>query len=241
MRSLRLSVSGLVGAKISVILPTYNERTNLPKIISQIRSLPMDVECVIVDDNSPDGTGEVADRLASLDPLVKVVHRPVKAGLASAVLDGFQKASAPYLAVMDADLQHPPSLLSPMVALLDAGADIVVASRYVEGGGVVGWTARRHFISRAATLLAHMLIPRSRVVRDPMSGYFALRRSVLDGLKMGSNVGYKILLFILAKAKYSDVREVPMIFRRRLSGESKLKQKEILNYLRLIKTLVGQR
>ncbi len=231
----------MVKAKVSAILPTYNERANLPELIEQIRKLPIDVECIIVDDNSPDGTGELAERLASKDPLIKVIHRPKKLGLASAVLDGLSKASAPYVAVMDADLQHPPSLLASMVTLLDAGADLVVASRYVRGGGVVGWTALRHLISRVATLLAHLLIPRSRVVKDPMSGYFALKLSVLEGLSLDSNVGYKILLLILAKAKLSDVREVPMIFRRRVRGESKLKQKEVLNYLRLLKNLLRQR
>ncbi|MEM3613736.1 MAG: polyprenol monophosphomannose synthase [Nitrososphaerales archaeon] len=230
----------MVKARISVILPTYNERANLPVIIKQIRQLPIEVECVVVDDNSPDGTGELAERLASTDPLIKVVHRPKKLGLASAVLDGLQKASAPYVAVMDADLQHPPNLLPSMVNLLDSGADLVVASRYVRGGGVAGWSIFRYFISRCATILAHLLIPRSRVVKDPMSGYFALKRSVLEGLHLDSNMGYKILLSILAKAKLTVVKEVPMIFRRRLRGESKLGQKEILNYLRLLKDLLGK-
>lgn len=236
-----LPITILVKARVSVILPTYNERANLAELIRQIRSLPIDVECVIVDDNSPDGTGELAEQLAATDPLIKVVHRPKKLGLASAILDGLHKASASYVAVMDADLQHPPNLLVSMVDLLDDGADLVVASRYVRGGGIVGWTFSRHFISRVATLLAHLLIPKSRVVRDPMSGYFALKRSVLEGLKFDTNIGYKILLLILAKARLYDVREVPMIFRRRLRGESKLKQKEILNYLRLLMNLLRQR
>jgi len=227
--------------KLSVILPTYNERENLPELIAQIRRLPIEVECVVVDDNSPDGTGEVADRLALRDPLIKVIHRPRKAGLASAVYAGLSKASAPYLAVMDADLQHPPHLLAQMLRYLENGYDMVVASRYVRGGGVIGWTIPRHIISRVATLLAHLTIPRSRVVKDPMSGYFALKREILESVKIDPSIGYKLLLAILVKGKCFKIKEVPMVFRRRLRGESKLNEKEVLTYLKLLLNLLKQR
>jgi len=227
--------------KLSVILPTYNERENLPELIAQIRRLQIEVECVIVDDNSPDGTGELADQLAATDPLIKVIHRPRKAGLASAVYAGLSKASAQYVAVMDADLQHPPHLLTQMFRALEDGYDVVVASRYVRGGGVVGWSVLRHIISRVATLLAHLIIPRSRAVKDPMSGYFALKREVLESVRIDSSIGYKLLLTILVKGRYSKIKEVPMIFRRRLKGESKLTQKEILTYLKLLLNLLRQR
>jgi len=226
--------------KLSVILPTYNERENLPELIAQIRRLPIEVECVIVDDNSPDGTGELADQLASTDPLIKVIHRPRKAGLASAVYAGLSKASAPYVAVMDADLQHPPHLLTQMLRALEDGYDVVVASRYVRGGGVVGWSVLRYIISRVATLLAHLTIPRSRVVKDPMSGYFALKREVLESVRIDSSIGYKLLLTILVKGRYSKIKEVPMVFRRRLKGKSKLTRKEILTYLKLLLNLLRQ-
>ena len=228
-------------AKLSVILPTYNERENLPEVIAQIRRLPIDVECVIVDDDSPDGTGEVADRLASKDPLIKVIHRPRKAGLASAVYAGLSKASAPYVAVMDADLQHPPYLLTQMLRALEDGYDLVVASRYVRGGGVVGWPLLRRIVSRVATLLAHLTIPRSRVVKDPMSGYFALKREILESVRVYSPIGYKLLLTILAKGRYSKIKEVPLVFRRRLRGKSKLDQREVLTYLKLLLNLLRQR
>ena len=227
--------------KLSVILPTYNERENLPEVVAQIRRLPIDVECVIVDDDSPDGTGEVADRLASKDPLIKVIHRPRKAGLASAVYAGLSKASAPYVAVMDADLQHPPHLLTQMLRALEDGYDLVVASRYVRGGGVVGWPLIRRLVSRVATLLAHLTVPRSRAVKDPMSGYFALKREVLESVRVYSPIGYKLLLTILAKGRYSKIKEVPMVFRRRLRGESKLDQREVLTYLKLLLNLLKQR
>jgi dolichol-phosphate mannosyltransferase len=227
--------------KLSVILPTYNERENLPEVVAQIRRLPIDVECVIVDDNSPDGTGEVAELLASKDPSIKVIHRPRKAGLASAVYAGLSKASAPYIAVMDADLQHPPHLLTQMLQALEDGYDLVVASRYVRGGGVVGWPLLRRIVSRVATLLAHLTVPRSRAVKDPMSGYFALKRGVLESVKVYSPIGYKLLLTILAKGRYSKVKEVPMVFRRRLRGESKLDQREVLTYLKLLLNLLRQR
>jgi dolichol-phosphate mannosyltransferase len=224
--------------KLSVILPTYNERENLPEVVAQIRRLPIDVECVIVDDNSPDGTGEVAELLASKDPSIKVIHRPRKAGLASAVYAGLSKASAPYVAVMDADLQHPPHLLTQMLQALEDGYDLVVASRYVRGGGVVGWPLLRRIVSRVATLLAHLTVPRSRAVKDPMSGYFALKRGVLESVKVYSPIGYKLLLTILAKGRYLKVKEVPMVFRRRLRGESKLDQREVLTYLKLLLNLL---
>lgn len=227
--------------KLSVILPTYNERENLPEVVAQIRRLPIDVECVIVDDNSPDGTGEVAELLASKDPSIKVIHRPRKAGLASAVYAGLSKASAPYIAVMDADLQHPPHLLTQMLQALEDGYDLVVASRYVRGGGVVGWPLLRRIVSRVATLLAHLTVPRSRAVKDPMSGYFALKRGVLESVRVHSPIGYKLLLTILAKGRYSKVKEVPMVFRRRLRGESKLDQREVLTYLKLLLNLLKQR
>jgi len=227
--------------KLSVILPTYNERENLPEVVAQIRRLPIDVECVIVDDNSPDGTGEVAEQLASKDPSIKVIHRPRKAGLASAVYAGLSKASAPYVAVMDADLQHPPHLLTQMLRALEDGYDLVVASRYVRGGGVVGWPLIRRLVSRVATLLAHLTVPRSRAVKDPMSGYFALKREVLESVRVYSPIGYKLLLTILAKGRYSKIKEVPMVFRRRLRGESKLDKREVLTYLKLLLNLLKQR
>ena len=227
--------------KLSVIIPTYNERENLPLLIAQLRRLPIEVECVVVDDNSPDGTGDIADRLASTDPLIKVIHRPKKAGLASAIFAGLPKASAPYVAVMDADLQHPPNLLTQMLQSLEDGYDVVVASRYVSGGGVVGWTMSRKITSRAAILLAHLIIPKSRAVRDPMSGYFALKREILENIRINPAIGYKILLAVLVKGRYSKVKEVPMIFQRRQRGKSKLNEREILNYLKLLVNLLRQR
>jgi dolichol-phosphate mannosyltransferase len=115
---------------------------------------------------------------------------------------------------------------------------VVVASRYVRGGGVVGWTLLRRIISRVATFLAHLIIPRSRAVRDPMSGYFALKREVLESAKIDPSIGYKLLLAILVKGRYSKIKEVPMVFRRRLRGESKLNEKEVLTFLRLLVNLL---
>jgi dolichol-phosphate mannosyltransferase len=231
----------LVEPKLSVIIPTYNERENLPELIAHLRRLPIAVECIVVDDNSPDGTGEVADRLASRDPVIKVVHRAGKAGLASAILAGLSRASAPYVAVMDADLQHPPHLLPRMLRTLEDGHDLVVASRYVRGGGIVGWSAPRRVISRGAILLAHLTIPGSRVVKDPMSGYFAARREILEQIKGSPAKGYKLLLAILARCGYPKVGEVPMTFRPRRKGRSKFNAGEILAYLRLLASLLRRR
>jgi dolichol-phosphate mannosyltransferase len=128
-----------------------------------------------------------------------------------------------------------------MLRALEDGYDLVVASRYVRGGGVVGWPLIRRLVSRVATLLAHLTVPRSRAVKDPMSGYFALKREVLESVRVYSPIGYKLLLTILAKGRYSKIKEVPMVFRRRLRGESKLDQREVLTYLKLLLNLLRQR
>ena len=184
--------------KISVIVPTYNEAENIKKLIPMIDSVlkDYDYEIIVVDDNSPDGTAEVAKKLAEQYP-VKVLIREKKKGLASAILYGFMNANGDVLGVIDADLQHPPELLGEMAKKIEDGYDIVIASRYVKGGGTEGWSFHRWLISKVAILLARPLTN----VKDPMSGCFLL--------------SYKPLLEILVKNSYSRVIE---IFSYRMRG-----------------------
>lgn len=213
-----------------MIVPTYNEKDNLEELVrrtnSACASAGIEVEMVIVDDNSPDGTGKRADELGS-DFRVKVVHRAGKLGLSTAVMEGFDAASGDILVVMDADLSHPPEKVPEMVSkITSGGAEMVVGSRYVKGGHVENWPVHRRLISKTATLLAKGLTK----VKDPMSGFFAFKRSVIDGVVLNP-VGYKIGLEILVKGKYMKVEEVPITFADRKAGKSKLGAGVTLKYI----------
>lgn len=159
---------------LSIITPTYNEAENIREFIERVVVAMKEVsyELIVVDDNSPDGTADIAEQLSSKYGNIKVLKRPNKLGLASAVRDGFNKTKADIIAIMDADLQHPPELLPKMLDEIKSGCEIVVASRYVEGGSVEGWSVLRKIMSKGAIFLAHLLYPRTRAVRDPISGFF---------------------------------------------------------------------
>ena len=182
-------------------------------------------ELIIVDDGSPDGTADLAESYAPAHP-VRVVRRPGKAGLASAVLAGFGDARGDVLLVMDADLSHPPEAVPSLVSAIDQGADLAVGSRYVKGGGTKDWPLKRRIVSRAACLMGNVLVP----VRDCTSGFFAIRRSAIDGVKLNP-IGFKIGFEVMARAKYKKVVEVPYVFRDRELGKSKFGRREILQYL----------
>lgn len=216
---------------ISVVIPTYNEAENIKKLVPMIDEILVKYtyEIIVVDDNSPDGTAKIAKRLAEYYP-IRVLVREKKKGLASAILYGFMNASGDVLGVIDADLQHPPELLGKMAKKIEEGCDIVIASRYVEGGGIEGWTFYRRLISKGAILLARPLIDS---VKDPMSGCFLLRKEVIDGINLNPT-GYKLLLEILVKGKYVKVAEVPYVFRERIYGQSKLGIGEMLRYVYLL-------
>ncbi len=218
---------------ISIIIPTYNEAENLKKLIPAICSHTDGhrYELVIVDDNSPDGTAEVAESMSRFYP-VKVYKRNGKLGLASAILDGFRNSEGDILGVIDADFQHPPDLVINMVNKVANGYDIVIASRYVKGGKIRDWSLKRKLISRIAILLAKPLTP----VKDPVSGYFMLKKDVLNGISFNPT-GYKLLLEILVKGRYNRVAEVTYTFEKRNNGSSKLAAGEISRYLRLLLNL----
>lgn len=216
---------------ISIIIPTYNERENLPIVLGRIKKslVNHDHELIVVDDNSPDGTGEVAEDL-SKEYHIKVIHREGKKGLASAVIDGFKHAEGKILCVMDADLQHPPEKILALLNEIRAGRDIAIASRYIKNGGIENWNVKRKIISKGAMILAQLLIPKVKSIKDPLSGFFMIRRDVVNGVKLNPT-GYKILLEILVRGKYSHIVEVPYIFEDRKMGNSNLNIKEYINYL----------
>ena len=230
--------------QISIVVPTYNERGNLLELTRRLDAALEGIawELIVVDDDSPDGTAAHAREIYARDTRVRCVRRIGRRGLSSACIEGMLSSSAPYLAVMDGDLQHDPAVLRTMlVALQRDEADLVIGSRYVEGGSVGDWNSQRVMISRVATRLSGLVT--HRPISDPMSGFFALRRQVLDScVKDLSSLGFKILLDIVASSGRSvRIKEIPFTFGERLTGESKLSTNVIWEYLLLLADkLVGR-
>jgi len=216
---------------ISVVVPTFNEAENLPVLLMKIEEnlKEYEHEIIVVDDSSQDGTAEVAARLTDQYP-VRVLVRKNERGLASAILYGFQHARGNILAVIDADLQHPPRYMPCFIGAIKEGYDIVLGSRYIDGGRIEGWSKTRGLISKGAILLSKPLV---RDVKDPISGYLFVRRSVIEGVKLNPT-GYKLSLEILVKGRYNSVKELPYTFKSRERGESKLRPREMLRYVALL-------
>ncbi len=213
---------------LSIIIPTYNEANNITAVVKQIHASLKKIkhEIIIVDDNSPDQTAHIAQKLAKKFPL-KVIVRTKDKGLAKSVLDGFKQAQGDTFVVMDADLSHPPEVLPRLYnELKKTNADIVVASRLVPGGGVEGWPKTRRLTSYVAAMLAKPLTS----VKDPMSGFFLLKKEVIQDVPL-SPLGYKILLEILVKGKYATAKEIPYTFKDRTAGVSKLNARVNFEYL----------
>jgi dolichol-phosphate mannosyltransferase len=222
--------------RLSVIVPTYNEAKSLPslarRLFAALAEAGLEGELVVVDDSSPDGTGDIAESLADEFP-VEVLHRPPKSGLASAVIDGMARARGEILVVMDADLSHPPEGVPRLVeAMAEDDVDLVVGSRHVSGGGVSQWPWQRRFVSWVANLLARPIVP----VRDATSGFFALRREVVEGVVLDP-IGFKIGLEVMAKGRYRRFTEVPYVFQDRRYGKSKFGARQVFSYLRQLSRL----
>jgi dolichol-phosphate mannosyltransferase len=213
--------------QVSLIIPTYNERLNIGILLKHVYEVLKETghsfEVIVVDDDSPDGTWHVVQEMRGEYPNLRVLRRLHERGLARAVMLGWQEAQGEILAVMDGDLQHPPETLVSLIEALETQrADIAVASRHVRGGAVSKWNILRRGISWGATLAAAWLLPGTlATVRDPMSGYFALHRSVIEGRTLKPE-GYKILLEVLGRGQYQTVVEVPYVFIERRQGHSKL-------------------
>ncbi|PUA32295.1 MAG: hypothetical protein B7O98_06435 [Zestosphaera tikiterensis] len=229
----------MVKPEVTVITPTYNERENVVKLIEELdrcfKEAGITYEVVVVDDNSPDGTAEAVEGLMSKYP-VKLVRRPSKLGLTSAVFDGLKYAEGTYVVVMDADLQHPPEVVPKLYVKALEGYDLVIASRYVSGGSAK-FPLHRLIVSLGATLIARVLIPKARKVKDPMSGFFLVKKDVISKITPTSPKSYKVLLEVLALGSYRNVYEVPYEFRERVVGKSKLGFKTMLNYVKQVLNL----
>lgn len=219
-------MDALQAARFSVVVPTLNESGNVAELVKRLARVLGGVpwEVIFVDDDSQDGTREVLRELARRDGRVRMIHRIGRRGLSSAVVEGVLASAAPFVAVMDADLQHDESLLPRMFHALNSGeAELVVASRYMEGGGVGNWSDSRRRLSRLASRATQLLLP-GAALSDPMSGFFALRRETFDeAARRLSGIGFKILLDIASSLRRNvALRELPYRFRTRHSGQSKL-------------------
>ena len=223
--------------ELAIIIPTLNEAQNVRPLLDRIEAALTGVvwEAIFVDDNSSDGTSDLVREIGRVDRRVRVLQRVGRRGLSSAVIEGMLATPAPVLAVIDADLQHDESILPQLFqAIAREGHDVAVGTRYTEGGSTGDWDRSRERISRIATRLSE-LVMKTRV-SDPMSGFFAIRRDVLmDALPRLSNVGFKILLDLLASSSGPlKVKEVPYTFRNRLAGESKLDNRVAQEFLILL-------
>lgn len=215
-----------------LVLPTYNEADNLePLVEAALANLPADARVLVVDDNSPDGTGEIADRLAAGDERVEVLHRPRKEGLGPAYLAGFRRAlagGAGFVLEMDADFSHDPADLPRLLAAVET-ADLAIGSRYVAGGRVENWTPLRKAISRGGSVYARRVLGLS--VHDLTGGFKCFRREVLEGIELGEigSLGYAFqveMTYRVAKAGFKIV-EIPICFRERRAGASKMSSRII--------------
>ncbi len=226
--------------QVSIIIPTYNESKNILQVLKSIgENLPLNfsTQAIVVDDNSPDGTGKIVeDYLKNVkkiaDYTVDIIHRTAKKGLGSAILKGVQYAKGDTIVVMDSDFSHPPHIIPRMLdALKKYQCDIVVASRYLKGGNIDGWPLKRKLMSKLATVIAKKGL--GVRITDPMSGFFAFNRALIKGLKFDA-IGYKMLLEILVKTKGATIKEVPYTFTDRKFGSSKVSVSTAIDYAKSV-------
>jgi len=232
---------GMGNLKFSIVVPTYNEAGGIERLIRSLSEVfaqhNLDGEIIVVDDNSPDGTGAIVDRLSTELP-VRCLHRPGKLGLSSGVIEGwkFARPDSEALGAMDADFSHDINIVPRMVKAIEEGYGLAVGSRYIAGGGITNWPFKRIVTSKVACMLAQ---PLTRI-KDITSGYFLVRREALEGVELDP-IGFKIGLEVIAKAHYGKAIEIPYVFTDRIVGESKLNQKEIFNYLKQLRKLYAAR
>ncbi len=226
--------------QISIILPTYNESQNIVNILKSIHAnIPKGIltETIVVDDNSPDGTGKIVEEYISnfkkiAENTINVIHRKAKNGLSSAILNGIQSAKGETIFVMDSDFSHPPQIIPKMIeAFKQYQCDLVVASRYITGGSIQGWTTKRKLMSKVATMIAKKGLDVK--TKDPMSGFFAFKKNIIKELNFDA-IGYKILLEIIVKTKGVNIKEVPYTFENRKLGSSKLDNSVIIDYFKSV-------
>lgn len=242
--NLQKTVMPVPGPELSVIVPTFNERENVAELVKQLDRCLVGCswEVIFVDDDSPDGTSAVVRKIAQRDSRVRCLQRIGRRGLSSACVEGMLASSAPYLAVIDADLQHDETLLLPMLNTLKTGdEDVVIGSRYISGGGIGAWDSSRADMSRRATWLSRLVIGAD--LKDPMSGFFMIRRDAFAAaVRNLSSIGFKILLDLFASSpRPLRFKELGYQFRSRRSGASKLDTRAKWDYgMLLLDKLVGQ-
>ncbi len=223
--------------KLGLVIPTLNEEENIGTLLDRVRlnleGLQLDYELLVVDDGSKDGTGAVVQEYSRSDPRIRLLVRIGCRGLAGAVLFGWDHTDANLLGVIDADLQHPPALLPALVTAIQEGQDIAIASRYTAGNGTPGWNPLRRAISVLSTWSTLLLQKRSIRVRDPLSGFFVMRRTCITGVHLQPE-GFKLLLEILVRGNIRSVTEIPYHFGQRFAGKSKASLRVGLDYLVLL-------
>ncbi|MHB8991614.1 MAG: polyprenol monophosphomannose synthase [Chloroflexota bacterium] len=228
--------------KTVIVIPTYDERENLPELTERLEDLGLDLHALIVDDDSPDGTGDLAEELAAGRPWLRVLHRPGKAGRGTAYVEGFRLAlRLGYEAIgeMDADLSHNPAYLPAMLRALEEGADLVLGSRYVPGGGVRNWGWTRKLISRGGSLYAQLIL--GAPVRDLTGGFKLFRRELLQDLDLDTvrSNGYSFQVEMTYRALQRGYRvvELPIVFEDRRVGKSKLSRQVVLEAMLMVPRL----
>ncbi|AIE75227.1 MULTISPECIES: glycosyltransferase [unclassified Synechocystis] len=230
------SLGKLDNIELSLVLPTYNEGENIQAMVATLVELlehgwSGKYELIVVDDDSPDLTWKIALELSQLYPQLQVIRRTERRGLSTAVITGWQRARGEILAVIDADLQHPPQVLLALLAEMERGADLAVASRHQPGGGVSQWSLVRRLLSRGAQMLGLLILPEViGRLSDPMSGFFVVRRQAIANCPL-SPVGYKILIEVAARGRIHWLAEVGYVFRERRSGQSKVTWRQYVEYL----------
>lgn len=229
---------------LALVIPTVEESASLPSLLNRVRealeSTGTPFEILVVDDDSRDCTAQLVGAIAAEDPRVRLLVRKGERGLSGAILHGWQNTQAEILGVMDADLQHPPELLPQLLAAVLNGCHLAIGSRYTGGGSPGQWNPLRRWISAVAVAMTWPLQPRGMRVKDPMSGFFLVRRSCLDNVAFQST-GFKLLLEILVRARVRSVREIPMVFGKRRAGASKATPHVAWDYGLLLAKLYGAR
>jgi dolichol-phosphate mannosyltransferase len=230
--------------KLALTIPTLREADNIPSLLGRVRAaldpLNIDYEILIVDDDSCDGTVGIVSTIAKDDARIRLLVRKGQRGLAGAILHGWENTDATIVGVMDADFQHPPEALAELTLAIESGCDLVIGSRYTCGGRLGGWNILRRLLSSAAVWATWPIQRAGLRAKDPMSGFFFVRRDCLKGIQFQQS-GFKLLLEILVRARISSVREIPFCFGQRYRGLSKANIRVALEYGRLLASLYSGR